>query len=379
MAQNESRWRIRRNYSVVVHSPDVIEFRSGVWNPVSVTLSDSSGAGKLLPIVDSFDGQRTPREVARESGASLGEVEGVIEYLVANGVIEDQPGSALDYYLYQMTTTLEDPTERGVKRLRRQRLVVLAEGRLGGMAREQLSEVEGLTIDEVGPGSPEWTALLDTRHDNREDALGQVADLDRWKGWREALLLCLLETPHPVFLRNLNRVALHLEAPLMVATIDGPFLLVGPLVVPHCSPCWECLEGRLSLSVREFASYQGYKRALAEGKVRGGESPFPRPLFSVLSGLAAMEVLNYLYTGASFTIGKVLSLYVPAGEFSFNEFLRIPACPACSPFRESTERQPYFDLRAYVNEVYVHERSRGGEAVAEEVAAAAPVAAGSER
>lgn len=361
MAQSENRWRIRRNYSIVVHSPDVVEFRSGVWNPVSVTLSDSSGSGKLLPIVDHLDGQRTPREVARESGASLRDVEGVIDYLSANGVIEDGPGSAIDYYLYNMATTLEDPSERGVKRLRLDRLVVLGEERLGELAREQLAEVEGLTIEEVGPGSREWSALLETEHDNREDALGIVASLDRWEGWREAMLLCLLETPNPVFLRNLNRVALHVEAPLMVACIDGPFLLVGPLVVPHRSPCWECLEGRLSLNVREFSSYQGYKRALAEGKVRTGSNPFPRPIFSVLAGLATLEVLNYLYTGASFTIGKVLSQYVPAGEFSFNEFLRIPACPACSPFQESTERQPYFDLRAYVNEVYDFERRRAEE------------------
>ena len=34
--------RIKRQYSIVAHSPDVVELRHGVWNPISHTLTDES-------------------------------------------------------------------------------------------------------------------------------------------------------------------------------------------------------------------------------------------------------------------------------------------------------------------------------------------------
>ena len=46
--------RIRRHFSVIGHSDDVVEVRHGVWNPVSHTLRDDSGSGSLFRIVGLF-------------------------------------------------------------------------------------------------------------------------------------------------------------------------------------------------------------------------------------------------------------------------------------------------------------------------------------
>ena len=55
--------------------------------------------------------------------------------------------------------------------------------------------------------------------------------------------------------------------------------------------------------------------------------------------------MNFLLTQSAFTTGKVLSIYLPTMEFSFNEVLRVPGCPACSrPAREDVEL--YFDIRS---------------------------------
>ena len=59
-----------------------------------------------------------------------------------------------------------------------------------------------------------------------------------------------------------------------------------------------------------------------------------------------------MVTGSDFTVGKALSVFLPTLEFSFNEVLRVPGCPACSPMTEQYEQGLYFDLKGYVNTIY---------------------------
>jgi hypothetical protein len=36
-------------------------------------------------------------------------------------------------------------------------------------------------------------------------------------------------------------------------------------------------------------------------------------------------------------------------EFTFNEVLRLPGCPACGPAPERDDRELFFDVRALLN------------------------------
>ena len=71
----------------------------------------------------------------------------------------------------------------------------------------------------------------------------------------------------PLQLRLLNQISLALGIPWMHAAIDGPFLLIGPCFVPHRTSCYACFETRVTMNLRESASYQQYKSALAAGRV----------------------------------------------------------------------------------------------------------------
>lgn len=99
------------------------------------------------------------------------------------------------------------------------------------------------------------------------------------------------------------------------------------------------------MNLRESSSYLQYKNALVEGKVRVGTLPLEPALTGLLAAHAALEVLNYCLTGTTFTVQKVLAVYLPTMEISYNDVLRVASCPACCPVPERDDKELYFDAR----------------------------------
>src|SRR5437879_62318 len=95
----DTRFRLKRHYSIVAHSPDAVELRYGVWNPVSFTLTDSTESGHLFNIVTGLDGSRSSAELAAKEQVPIEEVEGVLDQLVQLGVVESEAANCLDHYL----------------------------------------------------------------------------------------------------------------------------------------------------------------------------------------------------------------------------------------------------------------------------------------
>ena len=97
------------------------------------------------------------------------------------------------------------------------------------------------------------------------------------------------------------------------------------------------------MNLRENASYQSYKSALADGQVRNGDLPLEPMLCGMLASHTALETINFCLTGTSFTVGKMLAIHLPTMEFAFNEVLRLPTCAACGPVAGRDDTELYFD------------------------------------
>jgi len=341
--------RIRPEFAVVAHARGVVEFRSGLWNPRSVTLTDESAPPRLLDVIDMLDGKRTTQEIARELGVDSAYVRSVVDDLTGMGVVLVGPAPA-DGYLRILgigpRATLEARPAPSVRVVGRGPLADAVAASIG-----ELADASAVDEDLV-------SSLREVEVAPHADGLESLRWLERFASLRGSFLVIATEVVNPIVLQNANRVALHYGIPWMQVALDGPFALVGPTFVPHRSPCYECFEMRMSLAIREHASYVAYKRAIADGLVRPAHPRLPRPIEGLLANLAGLEICGYLVGGSNFTVGKVLSIYLPALEFSFNEFLRIPSCRACVPEIERSEEQLHFDLRSYVNEHRVAAPSR---------------------
>jgi bacteriocin biosynthesis cyclodehydratase domain-containing protein len=341
MADGE-RLRLKRHYSVVAHSPDQVELRFGVWNPVSVVVSDGSASGRLARLVLGLDGTRTPAELAAAEGVPREEVESLVDYLLSLDALESRPATALDHYLDLAVPWRRDETGP-------RRIVLLGDFTLAA----ELERLVAASLPEVpvavAPGDdPAALAIAERDQSWLADGLAFEERLADFAHLRDAFVVVAQATIDPLALRALNRALLALRVPWLHAALDGPFVLVGPIVVPGRSPCYECLETRVLMNLREGASYQRYKNALAAQAVAVGAPPLAPALAGLLAAHTALEAVNFVATGSSFTVGKLLAVYLPTMELAYNEVLRAPTCPACAPVGERDASELYFDMDAVV-------------------------------
>jgi bacteriocin biosynthesis cyclodehydratase domain-containing protein len=340
--------RLKRHYSIIAHSPDTVELRYGVWNPVSFTLTDETGSGHLLGSLGRLDGRFSVEEIAYAEGVPKSNVESLLEQLAELNLLENQSTHALDYYLDQISPNLlvhegrhKDPPFP----------VVLfgdlaVSERIAGILSSSAlhSQYSVLTADVALR-----RLLLQCGTSWLSDSLAFEEGVRPFAEWSEQFTVFGVTTVNPLEMQAFNRISLRYRIPWIHAAMDGPFLLIGPTFVPFRSACYECLETRVFMNLRDGSSYQRYKRALAEGRTSGIGAPLDSVLGAMLASLTAFEAMNFLLTGAAFTVGKMLSIYLPTMEFIFSEVLRLPGCPACSPAPERDDRELYFDVRTLLD------------------------------
>lgn len=336
--------RIKRHYSIIAHSPDVAELRYGVWNPVSFTLTDDSASGHLFGILSRLDGCFSVAEIADAEGIPKSDVESVVEQLAEAKLLEDQSTHALDYYLDHISPNL---LAHEGKSKESSSVVLFGDLEVSGQIERILSSSSLHNQYSVLAADVSLrNLLLECGKSWIFDSLDFEEGVRPFAQWRGQLIVFGVATVNPLEMRALNRISLHYRIPWIHAAIDGPYLLIGPTFIPFRSPCYECLEMRVVMNMRESASYQRYKRALVEGRTTGTGAPLDSVLGAMLASLTAIEALNFLLTSTTFTVGKMLSIYLPTMEFAFNEVLRLPGCPACSPAPERDDKELYFDARA---------------------------------
>jgi bacteriocin biosynthesis cyclodehydratase domain-containing protein len=328
---------------VVVHDPDSVEVRTGVWSSSSVTLADDERRGVLGAIVRSIQDGQSVDAIARRLSLSEDAVGSVIDALIANHALtvrEDAEETPRLPYLVAPTlgsmhgrsAAVQDAILLGPSAftdhlasilpsaLRDRTRVAAYDSVRRLMTRDLFLEADGLTA---------------------ADAAGEFED------WRGRLVVAAWAELHPILFANLNQLAHRVGFSFLPAVVDGPFVIVGPTVVPGATPCFACAETRVLESLRDHTLYTGYRAALGMEAVYGEAQTTVDPLQATTLSLAAWEVTNMLTMGASFTLGKLLTLYAPTFEVTFHELLRVPGCHVCSP-RGALDQPLYSDLRSYL-------------------------------
>jgi bacteriocin biosynthesis cyclodehydratase domain-containing protein len=332
--------RIKRYFSLVAHSADVVELRHGAWNAVAHTLADETKSGRLLRLLRRIDGSLDPADIASLENVSVDEVEALLDHLGEMGVLELGVGSALDFFAEYAAGHLAG-RPAGPIPLPDLPIVVCDDGPLAARITDLLGATE----------APEGAAvvnrdLIGCARASYEDGISFQEAVAPFARWRGRFVIHASASVNPLELRGLNRVCLHHRVPCIAAAMDGPFLLIGPTVLPGRTACLECLETRVLMNLRQAADYQAYKLALLEGRATGTSTPLDGVLASLLASLVSIEALNFALAGTSFTVGKVLCVHLPTMEFVYNEVLRVPGCSACGAAPERDDRELYFDIRA---------------------------------
>ncbi len=164
-----------------------------------------------------------------------------------------------------------------------------------------------------------------------------------------SVIIGILEKPSITFLRNLNRLLVDAEKPLILSMIDGPFITFLTINPPQTG-CFECYENRLMARMENLAVYHNFadstRTALGDLK-----DSFVNPLLHALTGIAIAEGFLHSTIGFSKSSGRVVNVYLPVGEIQVQDLMRVPFCPACGYAARSEISEFFTSSKIIVNKL----------------------------
>ncbi|GAA2319163.1 hypothetical protein GCM10010149_84750 [Nonomuraea roseoviolacea subsp. roseoviolacea] len=336
-----TRPHIGPEWTLVAHGPDTVELRTGVWNSRTLTLNDDSRQGRLWPVLKALRDGRAAADIATEAGVPLREVESLVDQLIGLGVMEDRPRSVLDTFLGDAFNGRSDTAAPS-------RVVLLEQNSIHDRVMADLKDHLDCPVEQIVAGGEASEALrgLDAR--SFTDGL-QVEELrERFAYLKGALVVAALEQNNPVRFQAIDDLARTVGFTWMHATVDGPFVYIGPTVVPFRTASYRTFETRVAMNIRENESYLKYKAAVAERQVIEPRTAVLDPLAGLVASHVALEVINWMATGSNFTVNKVLGVYLPTMEIAYHEIMPLPGESLQGPRQNRDSTSLYFDIREWL-------------------------------
>jgi thiazole/oxazole-forming peptide maturase SagC family component len=196
----------------------------------------------------------------------------------------------------------------------------------------------GLPLDVIDDKTLQALAMADlTTRTDAVEYMQTVAEFGKlFQSYR--CVLGVVASPNVSLLRNLNRLLVGAEKPLILGLVDGPFLHALSTLATETG-CFECFEQRMLARLEDTVVYHQFVQATGGGTNSGG--PWLSPQLHTLTATVISEAFLYSTLGMMRLAGRIVSVYQPLLEIQVQDLLRVPYCPACG-----------FISKAQVNELY---------------------------
>jgi thiazole/oxazole-forming peptide maturase SagC family component len=185
----------------------------------------------------------------------------------------------------------------------------------------------------------------------RTDAVGYAETLARLGRvfHNYSCVLGCVAAPNLSMLRNMNRLLVEAEKPLILGLIDGPFMSLLATLATQ-SGCFECYEQRMLARLEDMTVYHQFVEATADGGAPAGGAPFAPPLHLLTSAVISE---GYLYATLSMLrlAGRIVNIYLPLLEIQVQDLLRVPYCPACGFISKAQMNEMYTSSKRLVDEM----------------------------
>ena len=166
-------------------------------------------------------------------------------------------------------------------------------------------------------------------------------------------ILVSLSAPNISMLRNLNRLLITLEKPMILGFMDGPFLTLLSTVATQ-SGCFECFEHRMLARLEDTVVYHKFvefTRSHFKHKDADSQSIIFTPPSHMITAAVVTEGFLYATFGMLRLAGRVINIYLPLLEIQVQDLLRVPYCPACGFISKSQMNEMYTSSQRVVNEM----------------------------
>lgn len=348
----ETRTRLVRNpyLTVVQCTDDEVLLRHGARSRYSRVLRDDGRHRVLGPLLRAFERPRLSEDVVEPLSDRAGkeEIGGLIEQLAQDGVLV--PEGSGTYQMYRSVIG-----GRPVRALEQAAVGLIGLGTVGSRLATQLAElgagqVRGLaagTGTGGGGGDGDGTFAAEAAgagHPAVERLDGGLEGPEGEKALESLLddsdlVVLALDGFRPSVLHRLNRTAVAAGRPWLPVYADGSELIVGPLVVPGESACYNEHEIQHESSRALRREFQIYSEELSDRTV-DDLPPLLPPYASIAASWAAIGITSFLTDGSSFLVGRAIRVDFERLEITQEHVLRLPRCPVCTEHRPSF-RHPF--------------------------------------
>jgi len=185
----------------------------------------------------------------------------------------------------------------------------------------------------------------------KTDAIANIKSLEKYEKelYPYSCIIGCLSDLQITFLRNLNRVLIHMEKPLSLAIIDGPFLSMLTIHPPQTG-CLECFENRILSRMEDHDSYHRFVDSQMKTAVQ--QKNFEcSPLLHMLTSMVISEGFLLSTIGKAKFMGRVLNIYLPVFEIQCQDILRLPFCPSCGYVAKGKAEEMYIDSKRLISEM----------------------------
>lgn len=336
--------RIKSFYSIVSHSKDCVELRTGTWSASSHVLRDDQSRGVLFDIIQSLNGTQTEAAIAESLNVALDVVSDIVSNLMDLDVLEYDATNALQHYMSHFKTTIGKYNHELQSKFP---IILVGSNNISRDILRILSDEVAFDKVDIKKCDSELLELLNAMDESCfHDGLEYEKLLMRFEAWKGAFVVFTQPIINPALAQYVNKICWDLGVPWMNVAIDGSYLFVGPIFTGKASPCFECFETRMLMNIKLQESYLQYKSAMVKGLVTLPATPLHSIVSSLLASHAAMEIINYCLTESAFTLRKTLSIYLPTMELNYNEVLPLAGCGTCGPIARRDDTQLYFDVQS---------------------------------
>ncbi len=138
------------------------------------------------------------------------------------------------------------------------------------------------------------------------------------------LFICATTGGDRTLAEQVNRAALNASKPALYYHVHGIQIVLGPLVLPHRTSCFECFR------VRRESALAPWERVL----LRTSSDQGALGVCLGLDWLIIDALKHVLHLGEPVTRGRVLTIDYLSGIPEVHTVLRVPRCPVCGPPRQ---------------------------------------------
>jgi len=346
--QQPVRWN--PNYRIVIISPNEIYVTHGLRSSFSFSIEDEQSQN-ILPVIVELLQEPISRSTLLESFAAAKQeaVIKLVDDLYGVGIVIEGHVSGLPYSVYfksdvslpSLSVGLIGAGPLGITQLAALLSLgignkfLIAEGR---NLQQLSSQREGLPLM-----FKKYFAESSTHHAFKEfgkEWLPAHVDyhvIDNWSdtSLRELmkevdLTIIAVESFLPRLLYGVNAIAHEEGRPFLSCFTDGGLGIVGPLVVPGETACFNCFGIGFEASMHQHSQFRTY-RTFMERKGTGLPLLGVLPLFEIVSGFCTDAVARFVFSPQStFVLNRALFVNLEALEIDVQDILKHPGCPVCS-------------------------------------------------